>query len=300
MIDPLSGILQSLEAHAVVSSRLVAGGSWALSFQPLPGIKFNSVRRGSCWLSTPGTTPRLLQPGDCFVLRDVPFVLASDPALAPRDAAEVFRAAEDGVARCGEGGTVELLGGRLAMETPGGAGVLGPAPKVTLIAAERALQSGLGFWLEHLDRELREARPGSTSASVSLMQLIFVAAFRTLVEDETGADRWFPALADPRVTRVLAQIQANPAAPWVVDEMAAIAAMSRANFNRVFQKTMGQSPLDYLTQWRVRLASKALRSTRQPLAAIARDVGYDSVSGFTFAFRKVTGQTPARFRSALG
>jgi AraC-like DNA-binding protein len=53
----------------------------------------------------------------------------------------------------------------------------------------------------------------------------------------------------------------------------------------------------YLTQWRMQLAAGRLAAGAAPVSAVAGAVGYESEAAFCRAFRKVTGVTPASWRS---
>lgn len=55
----------------------------------------------------------------------------------------------------------------------------------------------------------------------------------------------------------------------------------------------------YLAQWRMGLAEQALRRSDQPLAAIARALGYGSQSAFSTAFKRLTGEAPRHYRARL-
>ena len=54
--------------------------------------------------------------------------------------------------------------------------------------------------------------------------------------------------------------------------------------------------MQYLTQWRMQLASNLLRTTGANVAAIAADVGYDSEGAFARAFKRSVGMPPAAWR----
>jgi AraC-like DNA-binding protein len=57
--------------------------------------------------------------------------------------------------------------------------------------------------------------------------------------------------------------------------------------------------MDYLLHWRMQRALRALRDDSSGLAAIAFDVGYESESAFSHAFKRVMGQSPAHYRRAM-
>jgi len=55
-------------------------------------------------------------------------------------------------------------------------------------------------------------------------------------------------------------------------------------------------PLDYLAHWRIQAAGRTLRSTDRTVFSVATEFGYGSESAFSNAFKRVTGQSPAKFR----
>ncbi len=56
------------------------------------------------------------------------------------------------------------------------------------------------------------------------------------------------------------------------------------------------APLAYLTEWRMRLAERALRHEDTPVAVVARSMGYASESAFSNAFKRVNGKSPRTYR----
>ena len=74
--------------------------------------------------------------------------------------------------------------------------------------------------------------------------------------------------------------------------------MSRSAYAAHFRTIIGQTPAEYLLSWRVSLAQKLLREGRA-INLIAADVGYDSPSALTRAFRRKTGVSPREWSKAL-
>jgi AraC-like DNA-binding protein len=67
--------------------------------------------------------------------------------------------------------------------------------------------------------------------------------------------------------------------------------MSRARFALHFQQVVGQTPMDYLTGWRVGLAMAELRRGR-PVGQVAQQVGYASASALARVFGARLGVSP--------
>jgi len=76
--------------------------------------------------------------------------------------------------------------------------------------------------------------------------------------------------------------------------------MSRSTFAQKFKATVGKSPLDYLTRWRMLLAGDRLTTSGDPVSAIALSLGYDSESAFSTAFKRVMGCSPRQYARGGG
>ena len=66
-----------------------------------------------------------------------------------------------------------------------------------------------------------------------------------------------------------------------------------------FAAFVGESPMQYLTSWRMRLAARQLRTSGAPLVRIAEEVGYESEAAFIRAFRREFGVPPGNWRRGL-
>jgi AraC-like DNA-binding protein len=76
--------------------------------------------------------------------------------------------------------------------------------------------------------------------------------------------------------------------------------MSRTKFAERFKATVGSSPMEYLTHWRMQLAAEKLLHTSDSIAEVANALGYESESAFSAAFKRVMGQPPRRFTRSNG
>jgi AraC-like DNA-binding protein len=139
------------------------------------------------------------------------------------------------------------------------------------------------------------ARAGAELTSRHL-DVLLVLAMRTSFQQSTTSPRWFQASTDPRLSAALQAIHSDAARAWSVPELAAVSGQSRAAFARTFQQSLGQAPMQYLTDWRMTLARDHLRSGESTLAQIADLTGYGSPYAFAAAFRRHHGQPPGSWR----
>ena len=80
--------------------------------------------------------------------------------------------------------------------------------------------------------------------------------------------------------------------------LAAAAGCSRAGLARRFTQLVGQTPVAYLTGWRLSHAADLLTTTDATLESIARQVGYSSAFAFSAAFKRARGVSPRSYRQA--
>ena len=84
-----------------------------------------------------------------------------------------------------------------------------------------------------------------------------------------------------------------------VEDLAAVAGLSRAHFSRMFTKTFGESPHAYLQSRRLERAAALLRYTDRSVAEICVMVGLQSIGSFTTSFARVFGKPPAAYRASM-
>jgi AraC family transcriptional regulator, alkane utilization regulator len=141
------------------------------------------------------------------------------------------------------------------------------------------------------------ATAGTELMLARLMELLFVEVVRCYAARlPASAKGWFAALNDPIAGRALQLVHSDPARRWTVDELAREAGASRTVLAERFNAVMGQAPIEYVTGWRMQLASERLRNGNDTIGTIAADVGYESEAAFNRAFKRVTGVTPGVWR----
>lgn len=145
--------------------------------------------------------------------------------------------------------------------------------------------------------ELREPRPGSDLLAGHLAQALLIEALRAHLETGRQQMGWLAALGVPSLNRALSAMHANVSHRWTVAELAAAARMSRSSFAAHFERVTGETPMDYLTRWRMALASHRLLTSTLSVGAIGVSVGYSSESAFTVAFKRSFDASPSQYRA---
>ncbi|MGA7315015.1 MAG: AraC family transcriptional regulator [Silvibacterium sp.] len=297
-MDPLSDVLSLLKPRSYRSGGFDVGGDLAIKFPKHEGIKCYAVVSGQCWLSVDGVPDAVrLAAGDCFLLpRGLPFNLATDLTLTPVDFSTLLSAKPNGstVSHNG-GGDCFLVGGHFVL-TGGHADILlGFLPPIVHIRKESD-KAAMRWSLERMMKELRDPQPGGFLVIQQLAYLMLVQALRLHLEEGVrGGVGWLFALADKEMSAAITCMHDDPAHRWTIQELAERARMSRSIFALRFKETVGATPMEYLTRWRMMLAGDRLMNSSDPLSGIALSLGYESESAFGKAFKRMMGCSPRQY-----
>ncbi|SEC87357.1 AraC family transcriptional regulator [Streptomyces sp. TLI_105] len=304
-MDVVSDAIAAVRVGRPSSDRVRVGGRWCARFDPYDGAGFHVVLRGGCWLLPDGGEPVALGAGDAVLL---PHGTGHVIADAPADAATVARAvpfdrwADGSLPRpprtADRGREVEMLCGKYRLDRSHAHPLLAELPPLVHLPARPDGDPELRAALTLLEGELEEQRPGASLALPSLLDLLFVYMVRSWMAGST-AGAWPAVLGDRVAAAALRALHADPAAPWTVDRLAAEAGVSRPTLARRFTALVGRPPMAYLAWWRLTRAAALLRDTGDPLATVARRVGYGSPYALSHAFRREFGTTPGRYRNGL-
>jgi AraC family transcriptional regulator, activator of mtrCDE len=144
--------------------------------------------------------------------------------------------------------------------------------------------------------ELASPRLGTRALTEALLKQCLILLIRRVATDPAAA-KWLFGTVDLRLTYpVLAMIE-NPAHSFTLEGLARSAGMSRSSFAAHFQAAFATTPIDFLKRIRLRHAARLLRTTKLPIAVIARSVGYESRTYFSRAFSAEFGVEPRSFRT---
>ena len=265
-------------------------------------VIFHLVTEGECWVELGNLPPMRLVAGDAVLFpQGDAHKMGSQPGLPPASGArlnEVLARRPRLLSYGGGGATTKLVCGYLACDARLARMLLtGLAPVVKV----GVRGSNSGIWLEASLRyalaEARSPRPGGHGVLAKLAEVLFIEVLRIHMNEQTdGRTGWLAGVNDRVVGAALRALHAEPARAWTLEDLARVANSSRSVLAERFQHLVGQAPMQYLAQWRMLLATNLLKQSNAPLARIAEDVGYQTDTAFSRAFRREYGLPPAAWR----
>ena len=295
-MDPLSDVLSLLKPRTYAAGGFGSAVASSIGFPEHDGIKCYAVVFGEIWLVVAGVAePVRLAAGDCFLLpRGRPFHLTTDLDLEPMDYRTFLASRVEAAASDGETGSF-IVGGHFALGGGPAEVLLGVLPPIVHIRKE-ADKAALRWSMERMMQELRDPAPGGVLVLQHLAQMMLVQALRAhLAEGVDGGVGWLFALSDRQMGAAIGALHADPAHRWTLQALAERAGMSRSTFALKFKATVGSSPMDYLTRWRMLLAGDRLTNSGDPISVISPALGYESESAFSTAFKRVMGCSPRQY-----
>ncbi len=315
-MDPITDIFKTMHVAAVVHSRLEATAPWGLmreaqieekvmpsgrKVSPSELTHFGMVSRGNCWLSVEGIRdPIPLTGGDCFLLAPrTSFTLRDNPRTRPKSFCEVAPKASANVVHYGGGGDpTTIISGLVSFDSVSLKPMTQLLPSLILVKADQARTLALHTTLQLLASEMAEEAPGSEVAANRLAEVLFIQTLRAHIASgaESCKRGWLRAIFDPQIGAALRSIHENANSPWTVESLAAAAGMSRSAFAVRFKELLGQTPLEYVTEWRMQKAIQLLQREGKKLNEIAQSVGYESDAAFSKAFKRVVGMAPREYQ----
>jgi AraC-like DNA-binding protein len=314
-MDVLSEVLRVVRLEGALFFNGEFSAPWCISsarsaemapyLSPAAGhlIIFHFLTEGRAYLRLPGGQREELTAGDIVVLpHGNAHFLGNGVAAKAVDSQEMFsKNLIQGLklARFGGGGEItRFVCGYMACEPRLSEIFLAGLPNILVVHVG---EEPSGRWLENSIRfsvgEVDGSNAGSGLVLAKLSELLFVETLRryinTLPPDQIG---WLAGARDPVIGKALALLHKDPSHPWSIADLARRVGLSRTRLTERFRHFLGESPMAYLAQWRLKLGAQILQSSEDNVAEIAVAVGYGSESAFNRAFKREFACPPAQFR----
>lgn len=181
-----------------------------------------------------------------------------------------------------------ILCGRLKIRWPTGHRPRGMPAQLTLTS--RSLPSMSGDMLAFA------MKTGGSALLTHMAKLWFVYAFRETPQCEAlfaASHRFDPIKAAKQF------IERHPSQQWSVESLARKVGMSRSNFAARFARETNTTPMDVVTEQRMRMAARLLIDTDLKIAEVSEQVGYRSETAFHNRFSHHFGLSPGCYRRTL-
>jgi AraC-like DNA-binding protein len=142
-----------------------------------------------------------------------------------------------------------------------------------------------------LQDELDARRPGYRFLSTAHLMNLIAYVCRCCSQVQTSEQR--PLM---QMGRVLSFMEENYHETVTVRRLTEVAGMSASSLMRLFRKSMGRSPVDYLIRLRVSKACDLLHRSEMRITEVAYECGFSDSNYFSRQFRRVMGRSPREFR----
>jgi AraC-like DNA-binding protein len=315
LMDVLSEVLRAVRLEGALFFNAEFSAPWCLKspnsgamapyLTKVPGrvILYHFLTEGRAYLRLPNGSREELTAGDIVILPhgDAHFLGNGSPER-PVDSLKTFaKTLSEGLKLVLFGGGGEItrfVCGFMVCEPRLSEVFLDSLPPILRV---RVADEPSGQWLEHSIRfsvgEMNGSNAGSGVVLAKLSELLFVETLRRYISAlPTEQIGWLAGVRDPLLGKALAFMHKEPAHPWTVSDLAKRVGSSRTRLAERFRQFLGDSPMAYLGQWRLKLAAEMLQSTAKSVAEIAMSVGYSSEAAFNRAFKREFGSPPSRFR----
>jgi len=298
-MDALSTILEATSLRSVVYSKFPLSAPWGLDIVQDENSQFWRLVSGNCTVGSPDGRVIEMEEGDLvFVPHGSAHWIGDKSTSLRMPSPEFVKARRAGIEVFKGGGDVTvLIAGHFEFDYQTLHPFLKDLPSIIHIRQyvtknQLLLKQVTQLMLEELNNE----GPGSKVMLKCLSEIMFINIIRAYLDQAAPDSGFLSALNDPRISKALKLMQDSPQNNWTLESLALEIGMSRSVFFNQFKKLVHETPLNYLTNWRIRQAQKLLITDNNNIAQIAENVGYRSEAAFNRIFKSKTGQTPAVYR----
>ncbi len=305
--DVLAEVLRFMGLEGNVFCQAGLSAPWGLSIPADGRVHFHHIQKGVCRLRVAREkADRVLSAGELAVLtQGEAYILFDAPGRSAVDIRDIVAASEQGPACSivrldGDGPKTQMLCGSFQFRADRQKWILPLLPPVFVLACEKYFsKTSLEAVLDLIAVEASRQHSGARFVLSRLVEILFVHILRSWADSPAGHKdaNWINALQDDRIAPALGALHAEPAHAWTVARLAEKVNLSRSPFALRFKQAVGHTPMAYLRQLRLEMATDLLAENSLTLKEIAARVGYESEASFSKAFKSTYGVAPGRWRT---
>lgn len=300
-MDVLSDILEKVKLSSVVYFKSDFSTPWGMDIPKGPFAQFHIVTRGQCVLNIKDKQVQLFS-GDIIV-----FPMGASHWLADKELSErkkgqdIVEAILKGKSLFeGDHISTTLVCGHFEFDRNFGHPFIKELPEMIHITDTDRKELS---WLESISnlviQEAGNESSGSNIIANKLGEVLFIHTLRAFIQKNSKKKGFLVAIQDKRIGKALRAVHINPEKNWQLSSLAEIAGMSRTGFSNQFKNLIGETPLTYITNWRIIRAKELLNDSKKSVGEIAEKVGYQSEAAFNRVFKKYVSQTPLKYRQSI-
>lgn len=288
--DILSNVLHSFRVRTRICVRGAFCGKWALDSRGFKGSVFHLVGRGAAWLHSEGLeVPIPLRSGDLVMLPRCQWHQITgtperqkDPTPRPAGAS---------------GPQTTMICGQVQSAAGFVDPIIKALPEILVVHADdQGTSAQLHALVRIMVSEHESDGPGQQAVLERMAEMMYIMIIRHHMKSADPKRGLLAAIADERIAAVLAAVHEDPGKDWQIPALASLAGMSRTAFTLRFKSLLEETPMQYVTQWRMHLAEGLLSDRRNSVMKVAAQLGYQTEAAFRRAFKRVSGVGPGKLR----
>ncbi len=298
--------IQDEALHQVLSGLRLSGclyfcsdfcGDWGMRMGQSSFAQYHYVAQGECLLEM-GENNIYLHSGDVVILiSGQAHSLKSKPGVKPVNGTELLQSLRCGkpLFQKGEPKT-QLLCGHFEFDQHGGHPLVTSLPEVILIRKEQHKDAD---WLNSMMPLLLSENEVQKNHQVinRLAEALFVKLLHAYIQQDNLKKGFLAAIEDKRIAKALKLMHTQMQDNLSIEQIAQQVGMSRSAFAALFKSLLEQSPMEYLTHWRLQRSRQLLKTSGKTLQQISEEVGYGSEASFNHAFKRIYHLAPGEYRA---
>ena len=298
MSDPFAELFRMLRVRGIVYFAQDFCAPWGMALPARPHVQFHVALRGSCHVEWAAGSALLDEHEVVLFPNGAGHTVSDGTGGPPKGGREVVQAIRRGETPFpGRASNVRLLTGHFEFDRAARHPLLRELPEV-VHARTDGFDAPIHTALQPLiSAEAASRQPGAEPIVERLAEIFLIQLLRAHFSGARAPQSLLGAMFDPRLGAGVAAIHSRWAETLTLADIAAAAGMSRSAFASAFRAATGTTPMSYLAQWRLLKGRELLGDRTRSVAQVAAACGHRSTEGFSRAFRRIYGQSPAASRA---